>query len=217
MALTEPFDILPDFSKVGWVTDFDLGYRQEQSHTAGGRTLVKDLGPQLWRLSAQSKVLRPNELDYWRARLKALENGMKTFWGYSLSRTYPISYPKGSWPTGGAFDGVSASLASINANRKAVAIDDLPAAFKLSVGDYISIDGDLHQVMEPATANGGGLTPQFEIRPHLWPDMAIGSPAPEVSVYRPACLMMIVPGSISAPADLTGRGSVSFQAIEARL
>lgn len=215
MTLSEPFDLLPDFP--GWVTKFELRYRQEQSRTAGGRTLVKDMGSPLWQLAAQTKVLRPNELDYWRARLAALENGLKTFWGYPLSRTYPISYPKGSWPTAGAFDGVSASLASINANRRAVAVGDLPAGFKLSVGDFISIDGDLHQAMEAATANGSGLTPQFEIRPHLWPDMAIGFPAPVVSVYRPACLMAVVPGSISADAGLNGWGSVSFQAIEARL
>ena len=38
-----------------------------------------------------------------------------------------------------------------------------------------------------------------------------------VSVYRPFCLMAIVPGSISSQADpQTGRGTVSFQAIEAR-
>jgi hypothetical protein len=215
VALSEPFDLLPDFP--GWVTKFELRYRQEQSRTAGGRTIVKDMGSPLWQMAAQTKVLRPNDLDYWRARLQALENGLKTFWGYPLSRTYPIAHPKGSWPTGGAFDGVSASLASINANRKAIRVDDLPVGFKFSVGDFLSIAGDLHQVMEPATAAVGGLTPQFEVRPHLWPSVTVSDPAPAVSVYRPACLMAIVPGSISADAGLNGWGSVAFQAIEARL
>ena len=212
MALSEPFDILADFP--GWVTKFDLRYRQEQSRTAGGRTIVKDLGSPLWEMAAQSKVLRPNRLDYWRARLEAMENGLATFLGYSLSRTYPIAYPNGSWPTGGAFDGISATLSAINANRKAVRVDDLPAGFVLSVGDMISIQGDLHRVMETATAAVGGQTPEFEIRPHLWPSRTTGA---DVSVYRPSCLMAIVPGSLSTDAGLNGWGSVSFQAIEARL
>lgn len=212
MALTEPLDLLPDFP--GWVTQFELRYRQEQSRTAGGRTIVKDMGSPLWQMAAQTKVLRPNDLDYWRARLAALENGLKTFWGYPVARTYPIAHPKGSWPTGGAFDGASASLSSINANRKAVRIEDLPVGFKFSVGDFLSIAGDLHQVMEPATAAVGGLTPEFEVRPHLWPSRTAGA---AVSVYRPACLMAIVPGSVSADAGLNGWGSVAFQAIEARL
>lgn len=210
MSLSAPFNLLADFP--GWTVSFDLMYRQEQSRTAGGRTVVKDLGSPLWQLKAQSKQLRPNTLDYWRARLAALENGLQTFYGYPLSRTYPIAYPNGSWPTGGAFSG-SAVLATINANRKAVTLSGLPAAFALSVGDYVSIAGDLHQVMEAATASAGGLTPEFEVRPHIWPSVTAGAAA---AVYRPSCIMSIVPGSVASDSDLTGWGSLSFQAIEAR-
>ncbi len=142
-----------------------------------------------------------------------LENGLKTFWGYPMSRCYPILYPNGSWPTGGAFNG-TATLASINANRKAISLSGLPAGFVLSVGDYVSIAGDLHQVMEPATANGSGVTGEFEVRPHLWPAAAVADP---VSVKQPACLMAIVPGSLSSDAQMAGWGSVSFSAMEARL
>jgi len=209
---SEPFEILSDFP--GWVTDFDTLDRKEQSRTAGGVTYVKDLGPPLWTLKAQSKVLGPNALDHWRARLKVLEGGLFTFKAYSLSRVYPISYPRGSWPTGGAFDGVSAALASINANRKAVAIEDLPAGFKFVIGDYLAIGTDLHQVVEAATANGSGVTPQFEVRPHVWQGVVAGAAA--VSVYRPFCIMSVVPGSVQAPARLDGRGTVSFEGIEIR-
>lgn len=215
MALVEPFDLLPDFP--GWTTKFELRYRQEQSRTAGGRTIVKDMGSPLWEMTAQSKSLHRRDLDFWRARLDMLEGGKATFWGYPLSRTYPIAHPRGSWPTGGAFSGTTASLSTVNENRKAVRIGGLPAGFRFSIGDMISIAGDLHRVMEPALAGVGGVTPEFEIRPHLWPNVEIGSPPPVVSVYRPSCLMAIVPGSISSDAGLDGRGSIVFQAIEARL
>jgi hypothetical protein len=214
MALSEPFDLLVDFP--GWVTSFESMRRQEQSRQANGRTIVKDLGPPLWHLVAQSKVLRPNALDYWRARLDALENGLATFKGYSLSRTYPILYPNGSWPTGVSFDGVSANLNTIDANRKAIRVGGLPVGFVFSVGDMLAIGTDLHRVMETATAAGGGLTGLFEVRPHLWPDVAVGSPPPVVSVYRPSCIMAIVPGSISTSAGINGWGSVTFEAMEAR-
>jgi hypothetical protein len=216
MAITYPLAILPSFP--GWTTGFDLHWRQEQSTQASGRILVKDMGSPLWTMRAASKQLSPNTLDQWRAKLTALENGLQTFWGYPMSRCFPQLYPNGSWPTGGAFSGTTANLSAINANRKAVTLSALPAGFVLSVGDYISIarsgGADLHQVMETATASGAGVTNEFEIRPHLWPDVTITR---AVSVKQPACLMTIVPGSLSADAQMNGWGSVAFQAIEARL
>jgi hypothetical protein len=215
MAITYPINLLPGFP--GWTTGFSLRWRQEQSTQASGRILVKDMGSPLWTLRAASKTLSPNNLDAWKARLESLENGLQTFWGYSMTRCYPILYPRGSWPTGTSFTGLTANLASINANRKAITLSALPAGFTLSVGDYISITigtrKDLHQVMEAATA-ASGTTTEFEIRPHLWPDVTITK---AVAVKQPACLMAIVPGSLSADAGLNGWGALSFQGIEARL
>jgi hypothetical protein len=213
VAITQPVNFLPTFP--GWTVGFDLAWRQEHSTQASGRVLVKNMGQPLWTMRAASKVMTPNNLDLWRAKLTALENGLVTFLGYPLSRTYPIKYPNGSWPTGGAFSGTTANLASINANRKAITLSALPAGFELSVGDFISIGGnaDLHQVMEGAIA-AAGTTTEFEIRPSLWPSRATGA---AVSVYRPACLMVILPGSLSMESQINGFGSVSFAAVESRL
>jgi hypothetical protein len=215
VAISYPINLLPTFP--GWTTGFDLAWRQEKSTQASGRVLVKDLGSPLWTLRAATKTLSPNRLDQWRARLTALENGLETFWGYPMSRCYPQAYPNGAWPTGGSFTGLTANLASINANRKAITLSALPAGFALSIGDYLSITigtrKDLHQVMEAATA-ASGTTTEFEIRPHLWPDVTITK---AVAVKQPACLMAIVPGSVSSDAQLNGWGAVSFQGIEARL
>lgn len=218
MSLTYPLDILSGFP--GWTIEFDLMWRQEQSRTAGGTTFVKDLGSPLWRGSWVTRSLAPNLLDEWRARLDALENGMGTFIGYSHSRCYPIAYPNGTWPSGGAFDGTSATVFALGGDNKSLRVDGLPAGFQLRVGDMIQIKRgsterrDLYRVQEVATADGVGVTPSFEVRPHLWPGVAVDD---AVSVKRPWCRMAIVPGSISSPADLqTGRGSISFQAVEAR-
>jgi hypothetical protein len=215
LSITYPVDLLATFP--GWTTVFEPVYRQEQSRVAGGRTYVKDLGDPLWTLTAQSRQLSPNELDYWRARLDVMEGGLQTFVGYSMSRYYPIKYPRGTWPTGASFDGV-ATLLSVGTNRKSISVSGLPAGFELSIGDMVQVGTDLHRVMEVATADSSGETSVFEVRPHIWPGVdAGGSPAVTVTVKRPSCPMVIVPGSIQSQADpQTGWGAVSFQAIEAR-
>ena len=137
---------------------FDLRLRQEQSMQASGRVLVKDMGSPLWTCGRPPGCLKPNNLDAWRAQIERAGERPADVLGLSdepvlsagLSRT-------ASWPTGGSFTGLTANLASINANRKAISLSALPAGFALSVGDYISITvdpRDLHQVMEAATAGG---------------------------------------------------------------
>ena len=217
MSLTYPLDILADWP--GWTTSFDLLWRQEQSRQANGVTRVKDFGEPLWRMTASTRSLSRPELDHWRARLNALENGIKTFKGYPLSRCYPIAYPRGTWPTGAAFDGVSATVYSIGADNKSLAVDMLPAGFVFSVGDFISVAYSagtkfaLLQVMETATASGAGVTPEFEVRPHLPIGLAVDD---VVSVRRPHCLMTLVPGSVASESEDNGRGKISFSAVEYR-
>lgn len=202
MAITYPLDLLLNFP--GWTTEFELVYRQEQSRQANGRTIVKDMGSPLWRATYQTRSLSPNELDAWRARLASLENGLQTFKGYALSRCRPILHPgNAALPAGTVF--------SINANRKAITVASL-TGISLSVGDMLRIGAsDLHQVMESAT---GTPTNEFEIRPHLWPAAATSD---AVSIEKPYCIMSVVPGSVGSTADMsTGRGAVTFQAVEVR-
>lgn len=202
MAITYPYDILADFP--GWSTDFDLAYRQEISRTAIGQTFVKDFGSPLWTASYQSIVLRPNELDAWRARLKALEGGLQQFRGRPTSRCYPIAYPNGT-----GMGSVSAvTVGSIATDRKTVGLSGLPVGYVASVGDYIQIGGNnLHQIV---SVSG----PSVEVRPHLWPVSAVGD---AVTLVKPSCLMTIVPSSINTTAELsTGRGVITFQGFESR-
>ncbi|MCA6098870.1 hypothetical protein [Bradyrhizobium australafricanum] len=209
MALSEPFDILQ--GGVFWTTEFDFLWRQEQSRTARGRTIVKDFGSPLWALTVQSKQLSPNKLDYWRARLGALENGKWTFLGRPMSRCYPILYPNGTWPTGALFNG-TATLASVSGDSKSITVSGLPNGYEFSIGDYLSIGDDLHRVEEDASAPAG-TTGLFQVAPPIWPGVTSGS----VVVKQPHCLMTINPGSVQSTANpQTGWGSVSFQATEAR-
>lgn len=213
MAIVEPFDILADWP--GWQTAFDLMETADISRQKNGVTRTR-LGPMpLWRMSVVSKSLSPNALDALKAKVQRLAGLQTIILGYSLSRCFPISYPNGSWSTGGAFSGVTGNMQTKDANNRALRVNQLPSGFKLVPGDMIQIGAaNLHRVVEAATASGAGLTPLFEVYPPFWPGTATGQ---AVSVRKPACKMRIVPGSVSATADpSTGRGSVSFEAMEAR-
>lgn len=198
MAISYPYDLLN--GAPFWSVEFDLLWRQEQSRQANGRTIVKDMGSPLWRAAYQSRSMRPNELDYWRARLAAMENGLKTFYGRATSRCRPINHPgSASLPSG--------TLSAIQPDRKTITVGGL-AGITLRAGDMLCVGNkDLHQIVDVA---GGTL----EVRPHIWPGVATGA---TVSVTKPHCIMAIVPGSVSSTADTaTGRGVISFQATEAR-
>lgn len=190
-----------------------LGYGDEASPTGSGAIITRELRPPLWVLNAQSRRLRPNTLHEWQAKLETLENGKVLFWGYECMRFYPIAYPNGSWPTGPAFSG-SAQLSAVDPNNKALVLQALPAGYSGRPGDMLSwaYNGDqyaLHRVVEAFTANAGGVTNVFEVRPHIRPLAAAGT---AVAVKRPACQMKLIPGSIAIETDPLGWGTIQFQA-----
>lgn len=200
MTVFLPVDILADFP--GWSTNFSLQHRQEYSRTAGGVTIAKDMGTPLWRASYQSRVLLPNELDHWRARLSALDGSVQRFMGKPMSRCYPVAYPNG-WRLG---DVSSVTVASVGSDNKSVVLAGLPSGYITSIGDYIQIGTKLYQVVDVSSG--------IEIRPHLAPGTVFGN---AVVLVKPAVPMIMVPESLSSLGDAaTGRGSISFQAIESR-
>lgn len=193
-------DILSGFR--GWSIEFDLLYRQEHSRTAGGSTTTKDFGTPLWQAKYESHSLRPNELDQWRAKFKVLEGSLQRFMGWPMSRAFPIAYPLGV----GMPDVSAVKLATLGANNKTLTLSGLPAGYIASVGDYIQIARNLYQIVD--------MSDGFEVRPHLATGTAVGN---IVQLVRPSVPMIIIPNSLSTVADRsTGRGTISFQAIESR-
>ncbi|HWD14342.1 MAG TPA: hypothetical protein VG519_13410 [Pseudochrobactrum sp.] len=201
MVISYPFNLLDSFP--GWSTEFDLFYRQEYSRTAGGATIGKDFGTPLWKANFATRSLKPNELDVWRARLKTLEGSLQQFMGRPFSRCYPIAYPNGN----GMGDVSNVKIANLNENNKAYRLSGLPVGYQTSVGDYQQIGNKLYQVVD---VDGQDI----EIRPHLAPGTAVGN---VVTLIKPSVPMIIMPGTLTTSAELsTGRGTISFQAIESR-
>jgi len=211
----------------GWTTQFELMWRQEQSRHASGRTRVKDFGTPIWMASYQSREMNPNEIDEWRARMNALENGMVTFRAWSKSRCWPILHPygryiippgwvledgfwndDGEWLMGIPWDApatITTEGEILTVSGGKVITTDLPVNF--SIGDYIELnDKWLHQVVD---VDGIALT----LTPHLSVGVLVGQ---AVNVRKPGVLMTVVPGSVNTQTGLNGRGSLTFQATEAR-
>lgn len=194
-----PLDVLEGFP--GWYSEFDLFHRQEISRTAGGKTLVKNLGRPVWKAAFATRSLKPNELDAWKARFRLLDGSLQVFQGRPLSRCFPIAYPNGKGL--GNVSGVK--IAAMLPDNRTVRFSGLPVGYKASVGDYIQIAAKLYQL---AGLSGDG----FELYPHLVPGTAIGN---VVTLVRPFVPMIILPGTYSAQTDpATGSGTISFQAIE---
>lgn len=185
----------------GWTSSFELLHRQETSRTANGVTLVKDFGRPIWRASWVSRSLKPNELDFWRARIDALGYGLETFQASPSSRCFPQAHPNGRGLAAGAI-----TVATIGSDNSSLTLEG-PGAVGLTLtqGDVLSAGGKLYRVT-------GRTAGTIRVRPYFWPGLAVGA---VVTVRSPSVAMRIDPGSVSSSSGLNGRGVISFSATEA--
>ena len=188
---------------------FQLQFRQEFSRTAYGTTLGKDLGPALWSPSYTTVPMYADDALGYEAKLNSLDGVIQQFEAGDLRRPYPKAYPSGTCHDG--------TLLSVSANNKAMALSGLAAGQVVSAGDYLSFDYGasraLHQAVETVTANGSGVTAEFEVRPHIRPGFTL-SPAMAVKLKNPRGIFCLVPGSVESRVQNALFTVVSFQAIQ---
>jgi hypothetical protein len=96
-------------------------------------------------------------------------------------------------PGGVILGAATPTLSSIASSNDAIVIAGLPAGYVLSKGDYIGwLHGDgrrsLHRAKEGATANGSGITPEFEVRPLIDLGTATGLP---ITLVKPTIRAII--------------------------
>lgn len=187
---------------------FQLISRQELSRQANGRTIGKDFGSAVWVATYTTKPLLNDDALAYEALLDSLDGVVQTFEASDLRRPYPRSYPTGAACNNGV-------LVSVNANNKALALSGLVAAQVVSAGDYLSFtygsSRALHRVAESVTANGSGVTAQFEVRPHLRAGYSISA---AVTLKTPRGIFTLVPGSVSSKPHGGMHSVISFQAVQ---
>lgn len=212
MAIVFPRDDIfdaVDFEPSGY--DFSLFERQEFSRTSGGKTLGKSLGDPAWILSVMTRPLYLDDLLEFEAKLRSLDGVVRAFYAYDLRRPYPKEHAAGVFNDTG-------SIFSVGANNDSIRVDGLDSGFKVSAGDYLSIEYPagwlaLHQAMEAATADSEGLTPSFQVRPHIRTGL-VSSPAASVTFKTPKTTFRLDPGSLRSSMIGGVHGQVSFSAFQ---
>jgi hypothetical protein len=142
------------------------------------------------------------------AALNSLDGVVNIFEAGDLRARFPRSNPTGTFTDSG-------TLNSVNANNKALSLTGLPSGLVLSPGDYLSFSYGtsraLHQVVEGATANLAGLTPEFEVRPHIRPGFTTGS---AVKLKNPNGQFTLIPNSVSSSLNTKNTSVITFKAIQ---
>lgn len=209
MAITFPrTDIMTMVDYSADTAPPQLVTRQEFSRQGSGRTIGKDFGSALWLVNYVTAPLLNDDASAFEAVLDTLDGVVNTFEACDLRKTMPRLYPTGA----GANNGV---LLSVNANNKALALSGLAAGQVVSVGDYLSFTYGsaraLHRVAEAVTANGSGVTVQFEVRPHIRPGFTLTN---AVTLKNPRGIFTLVPGSVSSKPSNDVCSIISFQAMQ---
>jgi hypothetical protein len=118
-----------------------------------------------------------------------------SFYLYDPRHPGPTLDPKGTI--------LGSSAVKINSlpDSKSMTLKGLPAGYKLSVGDYLHFDYGtpsrraFHEFAEDTTADGGGVTPAFEVSPFIRPGATVDL---SVTLIKPAMKCIIRPGSVEA-------------------
>lgn len=157
----------------------------ESSGSGDGRMWSSQLSTPLWTSSYNLYSQTPAEARAINAKINALDGTSQTmFW----------SDPYYSGPASGVTTGLgNVTVASVRADRGAVALTGLPGSFEASAGDYLTIpygSGRVYmgQLAEDGIAGAGGVLSQREIRPYLPFGIAAGA---RVQMVRPYFKAMV--------------------------
>ena len=212
MAMTYPL-ALADFLDLFRVTDarLDLDRPQQFNGLRGGELLAAELAPPYWRGTVTLAPMPSRDADLVGARLAALAVPGRAF---EVSHPHRVG-PRAD-PLGAALAGFSPVIEAASAQADQVTIGGLPQGYVLSAGDLLAFDYDpgtgirraLHRLVEGAatsavSAHGGYQAGPLEVAPYIRPGAAAGA---AVTLVRPACLAVLVPGTVSSGIT---RGSVT--------
>lgn len=154
---------------------FDLNNYKLTGMDAAGNTLNAKLGQPKWIATVKLAGGWHDDNIAMEALLQTLMLRDGTFYAFDIRRPYPKLDPDG------ALIGAAAPLINTKgANNRSLSLKALPATYKLSPGDWISVaystaSVQLLQVCEAVTA-AGGVTPEFEVVPFLSAGLAANNP-----------------------------------------
>lgn len=187
---------------------------EELSGFGSGEVLVNELAPPRIVADVALMPMYHDDAAEVQALIDTLDGAINEFYLWRPQKMYPRADPDGSI-LGAAVPVIEA----IGGNNKSLSLSALPAGYVISVGDALAFDFGssptyraYHTANETVAADGTGVTPIFEVRPHLRPGVSEGL---AVALVRPAAKVIIVPGSFD-PGVATGlvTDGMAFQVME---
>jgi hypothetical protein len=212
MAQVYPISVSAFFEGLNVMrASFDLPANQMVTRSAGGDVMRAELGARLWRVQLELSAARHRDAEQIRAKLHLLRQPNASL----LIRPKPCYAPAYD-PTGSFVASSSVVLNTVQANLRDIRLGGLPPGYALTPGDYLSFTYGadplryaFHQVVSAATANGSGVTGDFEVIPTIRPGYAINA---AVRLLRPWMKAVLVEGSTgSAGRAVTDGISLTLQ------
>lgn len=190
-------------------TKFRLQPRQSISRQANGMPIAVDFGLAVWTATYISAPLEHGRCVQLEAALNSLDGAINPIFGGDTRLEYPYAYPTGAFTDAGA-------ILAWGGSGKSVSMNGLPAGFIITAGDYFRLATGgvryLFQAVESITANGSGVTADFEIRPH-YPTGASGTPL--VFFKKPQMAMIVDPATVAFADEGSLTGTVTFATLQA--
>lgn len=176
---------------------FDIPESLEIAETGGGEILTADLGTRLWQGEVTLDDMQRDEAAEALAMLSVLRQGDASFMIHDVGRSAP------RYDLTGTILGASApTLHQVNANLRDIRLTGLPSGYRINRHDYLAfsyganpVRNALHRAVSFQQANSAGTFGGWlEVAPAIRLGYAIGA---SVSLIRPTCKAVIVPGSVN--------------------
>lgn len=172
------------------------------SRLANGQIIPSALGEPYWMGSGAMITEEHADAAEYELALMNLDRPGQSFLVYDNRFNGPRLDPEGT-----LLEGFTPEIHSLGGNNRSLRVNGLPENYALSRGDYIGWQYGssptryaLHRVASAAIATGGGLTPMFDVEPHIRPG---AEPGLLVELVRPCCKAIMT-------ASDYGRGSLVF-------
>lgn len=202
MALTFPIglaDFFEEFCPIS--TTFQLGEAVMVNETGGGEVIRSDYGTRLWQGTVTLAPSKPVLIEDMMALIRVLQDSRASFLLYPRHKRRATG--------GGALSEPIGQINILPANNRLISLKALPASYVITRGDFLSFIYSsspsryaFHQAVESITANGAGVTGEFEVVPPIRPGAAVDT---GVQFNKPRLKAVMVPGSLTI-SELPRRG-----------
>lgn len=213
MSLVRPYplalfnDILPVRSAV-----FDVQRYDEQSSDGHGNHWQAEMADPKWFVDITVDIEGLTEARSIAALLRQLHGAQFDFLITDPAFPYPAADP-----TGIVLGASVVQVHTVGGSNMALRLKGLPAGYQLLRGDKGQIDfGDplrtfFFEVSEDVAAAGTGITPEFDIFPHIAPGVEADM---TVTLAKPACRMFLPEGYSAGEMARTIATGMAFRALQ---